>query len=79
MAGGRAIAQLTEGVAPQQNTWESVVTAQVWKTLTLTSLKRSEGATATGLTRSIVVPSPTAPESFWPQQYSRLSAVMPQA
>jgi hypothetical protein len=44
----------------------------------LTWRKRSAPPTATGLILLVFVPSPTWPLKFQPQQYSRLSLVMPQ-
>ena len=52
--------------------------AQVWLSPARTIRKERPPATATGLRRSWVVPSPSWPSVFRPQQNARRSVVMPQ-
>ena len=78
MASRGAVAQLAVRIPPQQNTRSSVAIPHEWTPPAFKTLNVWPVATARGLGRSTMVPSPRRPSSFSPQQYALPAEVSPQ-
>src|SRR5205809_280495 len=84
-ARARARIRSTSGFSfgsPQQKAAASCVTTQVWLpplfSMATFSSPRGGVPTGVGINRSVVVPSPTSPREFRPQQYDWPAVVTPQ-